>query len=357
MLRILQILLFLLAMLVFHKQDVAAQCPFTATVSTTTPILCPNDAALITTQTYDSYQWYRDGQLLPGQTNPTLSVGVDTGAVSYYSVLATLNGCSEFSDSVFIDGWVFLPVTVMSSGSYGVDPNTGDFIICDSTEADGADTIFFEIMQPYTTNVVWYNNGVPIPGANGVQLVVTSPGSYTVSGSPGICPNYTSFLGVTLNVSLKHPQHPVISLQGNQLVATPSWLTNWQWFLNGVALPGANSSTYTPLQDGSYTVSAQDTFCYAISQQAYQYSTTGIPERYTSQFSVFPNPATGNISLLGESVVRSVKLFDISGREVLWQSPGSKNPVLDVSTLAPGVYRMLVSSADVEEFLPLLIVR
>jgi hypothetical protein len=138
MLRILQIIMLLLAMLVFQKQDVAAQCPFTATVSTTTPVLCPNDAALITTQTYDSYQWYRDGQLLPGETNPTLSVGVDTGAVSYYSVLATLNGCSESSDSVFIDGWVFLPVTVMSSGSYGIDPNNGDMFICDSTEADAA---------------------------------------------------------------------------------------------------------------------------------------------------------------------------------------------------------------------------
>jgi hypothetical protein len=188
-------------------------------------------------------------------------------------------------------------------------------------------------MQPYTTNIVWYNNGVPIPGANGVQLVVTSPGSYTVSGSPGICPNYTSFLGVTLNVSVKHPQHPVISQQGNLLSATPSWLTNWQWFLNGLPVPGANSSTYSPVQDGSYTVSAQDTFCYAISQQPFQYTTSGIPERYTSQFS------------------------DISGREVLWQSPGCKNPSLDVSALAPGVYRMLVSSANVEEFLPLLIVR
>ena len=347
----------ILAMLIFYKQHGYAQCPFTATVNTTTPILCPNTSAVITTQTYDAYQWYRDGAVLPGETNPTLNVSYNTGAGSYYSVLATLNGCSEMSDSILIDGWVFLPPTVMSSGSYSYDPNSGFFIICDSTEADGGDSIVFELMSPYDTNITWYNNGVPIPGAAGNTLVVKTSGSYMVSGAPSLCPASISWLGVNLDVRLKAPDHPVISWNGTQLVATPSWLTNWQWYLNGTAIFGANSASFTPLQSGNYTVTAQDSFCYAISQQPYFYNPTGIPDRYTSSFKAYPNPAASKIIIDTESIVTMVELFDVGGRLLLTTHPNTKKPEISLRNLDPGSYRMRVTAAGYQEIVPVLIQR
>jgi hypothetical protein len=44
--------------------------------------------------------------------------------------------------------------------------------------------------MPYDTNIQWYDNGNPIPGANNDTLFVTSAGSYTFSGAPSLCPNY-----------------------------------------------------------------------------------------------------------------------------------------------------------------------
>ena len=357
MLRYLQYLLLLLAMLIFHQQRGYSQCPFTATVQTTTPILCPNSSAVITTQNYDAYQWYRDGVLMPGETDSVLSVSYATGAGSYYAVLATLDGCSELSDSVYIDGWVFLPVTVMSSGSYGFDPNTGSFIICDSTEADGADSIVFEIMSPYDSNITWYNNGVPIPGANGKTLVVKSSGSYWVSGAPAICPGYINYLGLTLDVTLRAPQHPVISFNGTQLTASPAWLTNWQWYLNGTAINGATGPVYTPVQSGSYTVTAQDTFCLGISQQPYLINPTGIPEHYTASFKAYPNPASEAVIIDTESIVQKVEIFDISGRLVLTTHPHKKKPEIDLRSLQQGIYRLRVSAAGYQEIVPLVIQR
>ncbi len=357
MLRYLQYLILILALLIFHKQHGYAQCPFTATVNTSTPILCPNTSTVVTTQSYDAYQWYRDGVILPGETNPTLSVSYNTGAGSYYSVMATLNGCSEMSDSILVDGWVFLPVVVMSSGSYGTDPNDGSFFICDSTEADGADSIVFEIMMPYDTNITWFRNGTPIPGANGKSITVKTAGQYWVSGAPSICPNYIQTLGVVLNVSVKTPVHPVISWNGSQLVANPSWLTNWQWYLNGTTIFGANAATFTPLQSGSYTVTAQDSFCYTISQQPYFYNPTGIPDRYTTSFTVYPNPAADIITINTESMVTAVELFDFSGRLVLTMHPNTKQPTISLRDLAPGAYRMSVTAAGYREIVPVLIQR
>ena len=94
MFRLLKYLMIILAMLIFYKQHGYAQCPFTATVNTTTPILCPNTSAVITTQTYDAYQWYRDGAVLPGETNPTpdpvyaYQLNAQTGAISLVGTYA-----------------------------------------------------------------------------------------------------------------------------------------------------------------------------------------------------------------------------------------------------------------------------
>ena len=41
--------------------EVQAQCPFDPTVLPPDLILCPNEQAVLATQVYDSYQWYKDG--------------------------------------------------------------------------------------------------------------------------------------------------------------------------------------------------------------------------------------------------------------------------------------------------------
>lgn len=58
---------------------------------------------------------------------------------------------------------------------------------------------------------------------------------------------------------------PVISANGNILTAN-SGMSAYQWYLNGTAIPGATSLTYTATQTGSYTVEITDANgCKAIS--------------------------------------------------------------------------------------------
>jgi len=51
-----------------------AQCPFDPTVTPADLILCPNSQGELATQSYDSYQWYKEGNPIPGATGQTLVV-------------------------------------------------------------------------------------------------------------------------------------------------------------------------------------------------------------------------------------------------------------------------------------------
>ncbi|MCB9329969.1 MAG: T9SS type A sorting domain-containing protein [Lewinellaceae bacterium] len=174
-----------------------AQCSFDPTVSGNL-LVCPESATMLTTQQYDSYQWYRrpypDGAAEPiqGATGPSLSVDYLETPV-YISVAATQGGCTEQSPEVLVDGLAFLPVTVQSSGEFNIGPN-GEHIIC------AGDTVYFMIMLPYTRNIQWYDGLNEIAGATDDTLVVTQPGNYWVTASPTDCPNYMASLGLQIPV-------------------------------------------------------------------------------------------------------------------------------------------------------------
>lgn len=179
----------------------SAQCPFDPKVEGDT-ILCPGGNGLLTTQNgYDSLQWYKrawgagTAQPIAGATGTNLPINEADDLLYYFSVEASLGGCTERSPEVLVDGWMFLLPTVATTGSFTVGPN-GETLVCEG------DTVYFELMQPYTENIVWTLDGMPIAGANGNVLTVTLPGIYTVSGAPTVCPDYIQPLGVDLEVQI-----------------------------------------------------------------------------------------------------------------------------------------------------------
>ena len=84
-----------------------AQCTFTPTITPDPAITCPVGFLLLETQAYDSYQWFENGQPITGQTFQVIQV--DNASVgNSFTVQCTLNGCTEMSAPVVLDGWVFL---------------------------------------------------------------------------------------------------------------------------------------------------------------------------------------------------------------------------------------------------------
>jgi hypothetical protein len=181
------------AFLVLSNFIAIAQCNFDPTVTPANLILCPDAKDTLWTQTYDSVQWLKDGNIIPGANNDYYVVDQYLDAGSQFSVSATDSGCTETSPEVLVDGYVFLLPFVQTSGNFTIGTN-GETIICLN------DTAWFELMPPYETNITWFNNGSPIAGADSSILFLTTSGNYTVQGAPAVCPDFIQQLGLTLEV-------------------------------------------------------------------------------------------------------------------------------------------------------------
>lgn len=333
-----------------------AQCSFTPTVAPNNLILCPQATDTLRTQVYDAYQWYKDGQPIAGATGQTYVVEQFRDAGSQFSVEATLNACTEMSAQVLVDGWVFAGLTVMSSGSFGIDPNDGHAIICDSSALHPRDTVIFEVMQPYTTNVQWYRNGQPISSATRPALRVTVGGTYDVEGSPQVCPTFSQ-RSLPLDVELRRPLPPSVALAGGQLVGTPAagaTYRAWQWFRDGVAVPGATASTHTPTVPGLYRVQGDDGMCWAVSA-GFRWPVTGVAETAeTVGIRCFPNPVAAAFSVESPQPV-GLSIRSLTGAEIARYAVAP--PVVSTREWPTGLYFAHFTTADGRTVRPVKLVK
>lgn len=172
-------------------------------------------------------------------------------------------------------------------------------------------------------------------GFEGNPVVVNQAGNYTATiYYNGNCETEaTTFLpnGII-------PPTPLIAPNGTVLLASPS--PNYQWYRNGVALPGETNQTITISTPGSYTVSTTSTTGCVSFSAPYQ-SNVGLSELNESGLSVFPNPTTGIIEVSGLQENDEVNLFDIQGKKVKVNK--IVNDKLNLSDLTNGVYFLTVA--------------
>lgn len=310
-----------------------AQCPFDPTVTPDDLILCPNEQGTLTTQVYDSYQWYKAGAPLVGETGPTLSVNAFNDAAYYFKVEATLNGCTEMSPEVLVDGWAFLPPFVMTSDNYlFIDGSTAVFC--------AGDTARLILMPPYDSNIQWTNNGVPIPGATDDTLMIFEPGNFHVSGASSNCPNFIQNLGVTVPIGFQAPIQPVIQISPEDICADPPGLA-YQWYNSGVPVEGMTTQCPEGVGAGVWTVTVvYDPDCSIPSEP---FIVTAVDEETSgdSDLMLSPVPAADHITLTGNesSPIGAWRLLDATGRVAL-KGDGLKRSTIhvDVSMLRTGAY-------------------
>jgi hypothetical protein len=157
---------------------------------------------MLTTQAFDSYQWFRREFLngvpeaIPGATGKSLTIQPD-GLLYYYWVEVTQDTCTEASPQVLMDQYVFLLPFVVNSGAYYYDPNTGQFLVCQG------EVMYLTLGLPYNTNITWYRNGEAIPGETGTTLGIVETGLYTVEAAPDVCPAFIQPLGLILDVVVR----------------------------------------------------------------------------------------------------------------------------------------------------------
>lgn len=204
-----------------------------------------------------SYQWYKDNSLISGSTNNTLSLtSVDSSDAGSYYVMAT-NSCNSAQSNG-------ISLTVNESPSILFQPVSQT--VCENLSA------IFNVTTSGTgpLSYQWYDNNGLISGATSSSYLIaqnstSTAGSYyvKVSNSCGILNSNTATLTVNTNVAITAQSSSLTKCSGNSasfsVTATGTSPITYQWYLNGNAISGATSSTYSISQaDTSY---AGDYYC------------------------------------------------------------------------------------------------
>ena len=183
----------------------------------------------------------------------------------------------------------------------------------------------------------WLCNGNVIVGATNSGYITDSAGTYSVEVSNGVC---TETLAGTV---VSNQPHPIVSFTSPDILYTGSFYA-YQWYKNGVAISGANSSTLIETGNGNYTVVVTDINGCSDTSAVYIINTggggsTGINNVSTSNnIRIYPNPATSTLTIDADVAI-NVTLLGIDGRMIMHQDNAHN---LDISDLPNGMYMVMI---------------
>lgn len=156
--------------------------------------------------------------------------------------------------------------------------------------------------------------------------------------------------GIVYHIVDACPQDaPTVDQNANTL--TSSQATAYQWYLNGQMITGALDQTYDVEMSGTYYVVATVGPNCQLASDTIQVVFNGIGDTVLSGLEIYPNPAKDLISITGmPATVALIKLFDVSGRELLNSSVGSVNgnTTLNINDISTGRYSLVFLSVKGE---------
>jgi hypothetical protein len=194
-----------------------------------------------------------------------------------------------------------------------------------NTNICSGQTVYLRALQGNGYTYQWRLNGTAIAGATAYEYAATQAGTYTVT----ITTPSQSVVSSPMTVNVTTPSPATITPSGFnlinvndslQLIATLGFGITYQWYQDGIALPGATGDTYMATTEGDYTVMINNGGCFSQSPVAtLSYLNTGMPSPQPSNdFQVFPNPAKDVVTV--HASTRGVLIvYTIDGKSVLEQ--------------------------------------
>ncbi|MEO5570124.1 MAG: T9SS type A sorting domain-containing protein, partial [Bacteroidia bacterium] len=285
--------------------------------------ICAGDSILLngSVASGTTLQWQWNGIDITGATDSLLYAysGGD------FTVVAT-NSCGSATSAVFsitVNSPPVIPVVNASASSVCA----GDSILLTASGTAG-----------YTLQ--WQLNGIDIPGATDSVLYVNTSGNYTISATNTCGTSLSAISTVTINPL---PAMPVITQGFDTLYA--SGAGPYQWYFNGVLIPGATLSYFVVTQNGNYTVMVTDANGCSITSSLFNYTSVGIHELSISGIHIYPNPVSGtalNLTWDKKELINTVSIENMLGQQVVvfTNLSGKAMLTIQVTNLTSGVYNL-----------------
>ena len=129
---------------------------------------------------------------------------------------------------------------------------------------------------------------------------------------------------------------PALTYSGvTNTITTGSYYVTYQWYKDGVLVPGATTWSIAGITNGSYTVFVTDTFGCQVLSNPYNMVLAGVPVVNTAaQVQIFPNPATSMVNVECPVEVRAI-ISGMDGKNII-DVRNARN--IDISALSTGIY-------------------
>ncbi len=145
---------------------------------------------------------------------------------------------------------------------------------------------------------------------------------------------------------------PEISQLGDMLICTSG--QNYQWFLDGDPIPGANNNTWVAQESGTYTVEVEDdNMCMGLADPV---TVTIVNNRemltILEKIQVYPNPVDNELMIQFPAVGEGKKRFELEvfnplGQLVMRKEKlVEKNYAFNVEGLEKGIYFVTISRGE-----------
>jgi hypothetical protein len=308
-----------------------------------TGAFCPNAVVTLSTQEYDSYQWYirtanSTSQPIEGANAREVTITVST--LYYVKVEVTLDGESAFSTEVTLDMFFFIPPVYGMGENVWQDTNTGVVYGCYGNfklDLFGADSIYYFDYQ-------WYRNNQLLQGQTANTLKILESGDYYYKASPYQCPDALGYSNV-FKVRIIKNDPPTVTQSGDSLLA--SWNIG-QWYYENVKIPGATSWILLPQQEGNYAFEYKRSGCAVRSDNFLYTHATTVPILHASAVNIYPQPAVNVLNFETDITVQEYEIFNSFGRLV---DAGKLNSnQIDISSLPSGIYILQLNGSLIKKF-------
>ncbi len=274
---------------------------------------------------------------------PVVTGGPDTTVCAGTQVTLSGSGAASYSwDNGVTDGVPFTAVSAMTYIVEGTDVNGcmntdtvmisvnslpsvyagPDSIIC-------AGTLAF-LSGSGAVSYTWDNNVT-----DGVPFSPTSTMTYIVTGTDtNGCQNTDT---VTITVNTVNVTTSVV----NETITALATGGGYQWIncSNNAPVAGATAQSYTATANGSYAVIVTENGCTDTSACQVINSVGIAPVTAATEFSVYPNPSGGQVTVTtGNVVAYELSVVDLTGKTLERMQPTTSLVAIDLSAYPAGVY-------------------
>lgn len=256
-----------------------------------------------------------------------------TGVTTSATGIATPNGHDtvyHFGYAIFVTKFCTadIPLTDTVKGTDTVCTNSANIYSIDSVA--GATAYIWSAPSGWTTS----GNGRTITAIAG-----TTNGAISVKV---VRCNDTSAAHL-LPVYVRPAVPAIITVNGFQL-GTVNTHNTYQWYLNGVLIPGATNATYTVTQNGDYTVKVSNPGGCTDSSAAYTVNNVSVNEisQLAKAVIVYPNPANDVVHILAPQPV-NLTITSIDGKQILHQDNATE---INIAPLSAGLYLLHITDQN-----------